>query len=121
MYNKDNYSDTENTLNEALKSDPGFILPDNFAERMADKMGRRFAWSQYLNEFLIYLGTVVGMVVVPAILAFVWYGASWNLWLGFVLANAVWITGTIVLLLFILFADRVLLQYFLYRSATEKN
>lgn len=121
MYNKDNYSDTEKILDEVLKSDPGFVLPDNFANRMADKMGRKFAWSQYLNEFLIYLGTIAGMLAVAAILAFVWFGANWNLWLSFAMSNAVWITGTGLILLFILFADRVLLQYFLYRSAAEEN
>ncbi len=121
MYNKGNNSNTEKILDEVLKSDPGFVLSDNFADRMANKMGHRFAWSQYLKEFFIYLGTIAGMLAVAATLAFVWFGADWNLWLGFFLSNTDWIASAGLILLFILFADRVLLQYFLYRSASEEN
>lgn len=120
MYNEDNHSTTEEIVNEALKGDPGFALSANFADRMAEKMGHKFAWSQYLNEFLIYLGTIAGMVAVAATLVFVGYGADWKLWLDFVLSNVIWVGGLSLLLLFVLFADRVLLQYFLYRSGTRE-
>src|SRR5690606_19204321 len=117
MYNKEKYFDTENLLNEVLKTDPGFELSDNFADLLAEKMGRKFAWRQYFNEFLIYLAAIFGFVAVSVAIQFVWFGAEWQQWLQFVIQNISLILGINVLVVFILFADRVLLRYFMHKSA----
>jgi hypothetical protein len=117
MYNDEKYFDTEKLLDEVLKTEPQFILPDNFADVLAEKMDRKFAWQQYFREFLIYLGAIVGLLAVPVTIQFVLFGASWQEWLALVVNNISMVGGIIFLVMFVLFADRVLLRYFLFRSS----
>jgi len=111
--------DTDKLLNEVLASEPEFTLSDNFADLMAEKMGRRFAWMQYIKEFFIYLGVIIGILLVTAVIAFVWFDADWKNWFDFLLSNITLVFGINFILVFILFADRVLLRYFMYCSARE--
>jgi hypothetical protein len=117
MYNDEKYFDTEKLLDEVLKTEPQFILPDNFADVLAEKMDRKFAWQQYFREFLIYLGAIVGLLAVPVTIQFVLFGASWQEWLALVVNNISMVGGIIFLVMFVLFADRVLLRYFLFLSS----
>ena len=117
MYNDEKYSDTEKLLDEALKTEPQYFLSDNFADVLAKKMARKFAWQQYFREFLIYLGAIVGLLAVPVTIQLVLFGANWREWLALAVNN-IWLVGGILfLVMFVLFADRVLLRYFMFRSA----
>ncbi|HPE75694.1 MAG TPA: hypothetical protein PLC80_06375 [Draconibacterium sp.] len=115
MYNKGKYFDTEKLLDEVLKTEPQFELSDKFADVLAEKMGRKFAWQQYFNEFLIYLGAILGFIAVSVSIQFLWFDAEWEQWLQFIVQNISLILGINFLVVFILFADRVLLRYFLHR------
>ena len=119
MQKNKNSFDLENLVDEALIAEPGFLLPDGFADVVAQRVARRFAWQQYLREFLIYLGVFVGAGAVWAAMSFVFFGADWRVWLDFATANAALIAGINIIVVFVLFADRVLLQYFLFRAAAE--
>jgi hypothetical protein len=114
MYNEEKYMDTNKLLDEALKSDPQFTLSDNFADMLAEKMSRKFAWKQYFREFFIYLGSIIGLLAVPIIIQFVFFNANLNDWLQIVTGNYVLVIGVSVLLVFVLFTDRVLLRYFMH-------
>lgn len=109
----------ENWLDEALKTSPEFALSENFADKVTAKVSRRFAWEQYINEFLVYLGTIVGVLAVSVAMAFIWLGADWQEWQNFLVNNLTLIAGINVLGLFILFADRVLLRYFFFRFSGQ--
>lgn len=112
---------TEDFVLNALKQDPGFSLPDNFADMLAEKVGRQFAWAQYLREFLIYLAVLVGISGVVAVMALIWFQNDWKNWFDFLVSNIWMVAGINILSVFILFADRVLLRYFLYRSELKKE
>jgi len=73
MRDNEKYLDAEKLVDEALIADPGFSLPDNFAEIVAEKVGRKFAWQQL-------------------------------------------VVGINIIVVFILFADRVLLRYFMFKA-----
>ena len=118
MYNQEKYFDADKLLDDALKTEPHFVLSDNFADVIAEKMGRKFAWEQYFREFLIYLGAITGLLAVPVAIQFVLFGASWHEWLQIVVANFAMVIGIIFLLVFILFSDRVLLRYFMHQSSS---
>jgi hypothetical protein len=109
----------ETWLDEALKTSPELSLSDDFADNVAAKVSRRFAWEQYIKEFLVYLGTIVGVAAVSVAMAFIWLGADWLEWQIFLKSNLSWIAGINFLGLFILFADRVLLRYFFYRFSGQ--
>lgn len=116
MYNEEKYFDSEKLLDEALKTEPGFRLSDNFADILAEKMERKFAWEQYFREFLIYMVTIIGLLAVPVAIQFIFFGANLHEWLRLVANNISLVGGIVFLLIFILFADRVLLRYFMRRS-----
>ena len=117
MYNEENNTELDNILDEVLKAEPKFVLPDDFADTLAQKMARKIAWEQYLLEFLIYFGAILGLAVVSAAIQFVFFGAQWQVWLQFIAGNIFILSGITLLLVFILFADRVLLRYFLHRTS----
>ena len=107
-------------VNEALTSEPEFSLPTDFAEKVVIKVERKFEWNSYIKEFLIYLAVIVGIIAISVGISFIWYGASIESWTQFLLENLAMIIGINLIVLFILFIDRVLLRYFLYKS-TVKN
>lgn len=113
-------NDPDQLVDEALKSEPGYTLPDNFAAMVAERVGRRFAWEQYFKEFLVYLGAIAGIGVVSAVMALIWFEADWNEWLGFVVSNAALVAGINFLVVFVLFIDRVVLRYFMFRSSNNR-
>lgn len=120
MLKDDKHSNMEELLDEALKTPPHIFLPDDFADKMAERMTRRFAWEQYIKEFLVYLGTVAGVAGISVAMAFFWLGADWQVWQNFLTKNLVWIVGINFLGLFVLFTDRVLLRYFFYRFSSQE-
>ncbi len=119
MRENEKYFDAAKIVDEALKSEPNFTLPDNFAEMVAEKVSRKLAWQQYVKEFLIYLGAFVGIAMVSAAIALIWYDTNWTEWLDFFVSNISFIVGINILVIFILFADRVLLRYFMFKSKVE--
>ncbi len=121
MLNEEKYNNPESWLDEALKTDPAFELPPDFAERMAKQGVRRFAWDQYFKEFLVYLAALLGIAVLAAGMSFIWLGANWKDWLQFITENMVLVAGLNFLGVFVLFADRVLLRYFLYTFSDHSS
>ncbi|MCF6357703.1 MAG: hypothetical protein L3J54_07840 [Draconibacterium sp.] len=111
--------DVEDLMDEVLTTEPGFSLPDNFAEMVAVKVSRKFAWEQYFIEFLIYLSVFIGMGIVSAAITLFLYDVNWKQWLVFIVSNIGLVAGVSIITIFILFADRVLLRYFLFRGETE--
>ncbi len=119
MTKKENFFDTDELMSEVLKTDPGFTLSDNFADQIAKKVETNFAWQQYFKEFLIYLAVLLGIAGVVTGMSFMWFGLKLDVAISYLLSNISFITGTLFLIVFILFADRVLLRYFMYRSTKE--
>ena len=121
MLNKNAKKDSETILNEVLKSEPQYSLPDNFASMLANKVSRRFAWESYFKEFLIYLGVITGILAVSATIVFFWFSTNLKEWTDFLLTNISWVAGINILVVFVLFADRVLLRYLFYKMSIKSN
>jgi len=116
MLDKEKYIDSNNLIDEVLKTNPGFSLSDNFADVLAEKINRKYEWQQYIKEFLIYLGVFAGMALATGAMAFIWFGADWKVWLDFIKSNVGLVIGINIISVFVLFADRVLLRYFMFKS-----
>jgi hypothetical protein len=121
MYSDDKYFDAEKVVDEALKTPLKIKLSERFADVLAEKMARKFALKQYLVEFLIYFGAIVGLVAVSVAIQFVLFGARWQDWMQFIGPNITLVLGIVFLSVFVLFADRVLLRYFLLKNRPESN
>lgn len=111
---------SDKLLDEVLMTEPNYTLSENFAAILTERVGKRFIWEQYLKEFFIYLAVIAGIVAVSAGMALIWYEADWQEWLNFLMTNTTLVAGINFLVVFILFADRVLLRYFLYKASPEK-
>lgn len=116
MLNEEKYFNSDGLVDEVLKTDLPFSLSDNFAELIAKKVERRFVWEQYVKEFLIYLSVIASLALVWGVTRFIWKSADWKVWLDFLITNASLIIGISILGIFILFADRVLLRYFMFKA-----
>lgn len=121
MRNEDKYFDSEQILDDVFKTEPGFVLSDNFAGKLAQMVDRKITWRSYWNEFLIYLSAIAGLAAVWVGISFLWFEADWKEWLNYLTTNIAMIAGVAFLIVFILFADRVLLRYFLSKSSVEPN
>lgn len=119
MFEEERIFDTEKLVDEVLRTEPEFVLSANFADSLAEKVGRRFAWQQYIREFLVYLAVILGIVVASAAMAFFWFNADWKSWIDFLTSNVILVAGINLLLIFVLFTDRVLLRYFMFRASPE--
>ena len=97
------------------------MLSAGFADNVVQKVKRQFAWEQYFKEFLVYLSAVAGLAVLSGGMAFLWLKSSWQEWLQFISGKLELVIGVNILLIFILFADRVLLRYFFYRFSNKQN
>lgn len=115
------HTTTDDFLNEILTAEPKYSLSNNFADKLAAKVGRKYTLEQYLREFLIYIGALVGIAAVLAGMALIWYRANIQEWLDFLLSNIFLVAGINLLVIFILFADKVLLPYFFYRNSLKKS
>ena len=119
MQNKNIQTNSEAFLDEVLISEPQLTLPENFADMVAIKVSRKFAWDSYFKEFLIYVGVIAGILLLAAAMAFVWFTADLKMWTEFLLSNISWVAGANVLIVFILFTDRVLLRYLFYKLSLK--
>lgn len=119
MQNDDKHILADKWLDEALKTPPSFVLSEKFAENVAARAVRHFAWEQYFREFLVYLGAFLGFIAVTVTLAFLFLGADWYEWKNFLINNLSLIISLNVIGLFVLFADRVLLQYFFFKYSRK--
>lgn len=121
MLNNEPYFDREKMLSEVLTSEPDYSLSDNFADAVARKVERKTVWNEYIREFLVYLAALAGIAVVMVAMAVLWYEADWKESLGFLVNNLSWITGINLVVVFILFVDRVLLRYFMNQPSGDKS
>jgi len=111
--------DSEKLLDEVLSNEPDFVLSDRFADLVAEKVSSKFAWEQYLKEFFVYFGVILGIGIGIAAISIFWFGNSWKNWIDIVVSNIGLVAGTGIITTFILFADRVLLRYFMFKSKLE--
>ena len=107
---------SEKLVDEALKADPGYELPMDFAGKMAVKFALNFEWKQYIREFLIYFLSGLGILGMLVAMFYFLMKEIWNKWIGFFTDHLTGIIGALILLTFILFMDKVLLQYFSFRQ-----
>lgn len=120
MQKIDKHIMAERLLDEVMKNPPDVKLPAGFAGRIAAKASRNFMWRQYVVEFLVYLAAITAII---AVLAGTYYYVSddWHNWRNFLADNLSIVIGINIIGLYVLFADRVLLQYFGYRYSRRKR
>lgn len=102
-------------LGEALKTEPDFLLPADFAEQLSAKLRTQTLWRQSMQEFFLYLAAFLAIAGLAVATLFWIDTAIWGQITSFIKQQYSLIIGINVLLVFVLFTDRVLLRYFHFR------
>jgi hypothetical protein len=119
---KDNHNiDLGQLVDETLKTSPDFYLPEDFAQKMALRFEKMQAIRVYFREFLIYVAAGIGMLAITAAMFFFLMSETWDKLLKWAGSNIIEMVGFAVVLIFILFADRVLLRFFYLKTNRYLN
>jgi hypothetical protein len=109
------YTEMDQLIQQVLKEEPEFSLSTDFADRVSRKVGDRMLKRRLITEYALK----IGVIVVPLlVLAGIWFFVSPETIQG-------WLTNPageylpyillIVLVAFVVFADQVVLRFFLLR------
>ncbi len=114
-HNKIPDRELDQILDETLKSEPDFNLPSDFAELLSLKISKQSVLKQYINEFFLYLS--VFMAIAGLSIATIYWMDQTILdqIILFIQQKYLAIIGINLILVFILFTDKVLLRYFHFR------
>ena len=102
----------DNSLEAALKSDPGYVLPDGFAERIALLAKRKNETRQMFRDFILYISTFLIVAAVFTGTAYVFNPSFFTKFVTLFIGNLQWVASVAVILIFVLFADQVIMPYF---------
>lgn len=107
-------------LDEILKTSPDLELSPDFADRMSMKFEKYTVWKQNIREFLILFAAGLGLLGITVAVFIFLMAEIWQKWMEWFIGNQTGVIGIGVLLVFILFADKVLLRYFSFRIKHQK-
>ncbi len=97
-------------LNQSFKAEPQYKLSFDFARKLSFAVVRREQWKTDMREYLLIAAVITGLIaLVAGFYFFVDKQTSLSVF-QFVSANWIQVLLVILLLNFILFADRVLLR-----------
>jgi hypothetical protein len=116
MLKDDKHKDAGQLVDEVLKTEPGYLLPGDFAEKATAAFEKRLAWQLYFREFLIYVVAGIGILGSTVAMFILLMSETWVKLVKWVESNIPGMIGIAVILVFILFADRVLLRYFFLKA-----
>jgi hypothetical protein len=111
---------TEELLDEILRANPDVELPRDFPDRMAIKFEKYMVWKQNLREFLFFLAAGLGLLGITVAMLFFLMAETWQEWTVWIIHHQTGTIGIGILLVFILFVDKVLLRYFSFCIHQQK-
>lgn len=112
--------DNEKYLEQILKSDIPVPFGEDFVERVVKKAYRQMALKHLLTEMFAYSGVIAGGLISMLAIIYFFNQESWKKWFDFITSNLGFLSGGILILIFILLIDRLLLpMLFLHEQEQE--
>ncbi|MBA4410358.1 MAG: hypothetical protein Q8S54_08235 [Bacteroidota bacterium] len=110
-----NKEELDKIIEKSFRTEPGFQLTSDFAQKVTFTMVRREQWKTDLREYLYLIGVLLSLFAVVS--GFYYFVAKEFVLkaFAFLSENIIPVISIILILNFILFADRVLLRL-LFRS-----
>lgn len=100
--------ENDQLLDKLLKEEPGYFLPDDFADQLIKKISIQQSFKQYITEFLTILGVVIGIIVAFGGTCYFIDEENFIVLKSLLFNNYTLVVAMFVL--FIFFMDRVLLK-----------
>jgi uncharacterized membrane protein len=105
----------ENIVNSSLRTEPGYTLPADFAQKVSFSVARHNQWKNNLYEYFYLSVIVLSLLSVVAGLYYFIDRALILQFLSFISENVIQVVFVVLILNFILFADKVLLPFLFSR------
>jgi hypothetical protein len=124
LNNIDSYiSEMENEkwVDNLLREELPFSLPDDFAGKVANKAVRQFEWKQRLQQFLIFASVIVAGLLIGGLTIYYFADENLQIWTDFLTKNISYLALGVVASIFILFVDKVLLPMFMQPGRGKRN
>ena len=102
-------------IDKGFRTEPGFMLPVDFAQKITIKVAQREQWKTDLREYLYVTGVILALLAVVFGFYYLVDKAFVLKLFAFLSANLIPVISIVLILNFIFFADRVLLRL-LFRS-----
>jgi len=119
--NRDGEPDPGKWLDQILRTDDITPLSESFAGRVARKAARRMILHQQLAEFFTVAAAILGSLLLLLVILYFTSRESWTAWTSWLTPVREILAGGGVILLFVFFADRVVLPWLFFVSRSEKN
>lgn len=110
----------EKWIDNLLREELPFKLPDDFAHKVAGKAVRQFEWKQRLQQFLIFASVIVAGLLIGGLTIYYFADDNLQIWTDFLTKNISYLALGVVASVFILFVDRVLLPMFMQSGQDKK-
>lgn len=105
-----NKEELDQIIDKSFRTEPGFKLPADFAQKVAITVVRREQWKTDLREYLYLMGVLLSLL---ALVSGFFYFVDKEFVLksfAFLSSNLVQVISIVFILNFIFFADKVLLR-----------
>ena len=110
-YSEDADLDLQNDrfVDQILQEELPFTLPPGFADRVSEKYIQRLEKRQRLIQFMVHAGVILGGLLIAGLVIYFFSPDNRGTWQGILTGNAVYLIQLLLVVLFILFVDKVLL------------
>ena len=105
----------ENIVNSSLKAEPGYHLPADFAHKVAFAVERHMQWKNDLLEYFYLSGIILALISTSVGLYYYIDKVIVMKIYAFISGNVIQVASMVLILNFILFADKVLLPFLFSR------
>lgn len=112
---KDAYNEMDQLISQVLNEEPEFSLSTDFADRVSRKVGDRMLKKRLLSEYALKVGVIVVPLLILAGIFFYFDPKTINQMLSNAANEYLPYILLIVLVGLVVFADQVILRFFLIR------
>lgn len=108
-------------LDNLLKEELPFTLPDDFAGKVAQRMVRQTTWKMRMQHLLVYAAVILGCFLVVGVILYYFSGEDRQEWAGFVTKNSPLLVALSIIWFFVIFVDRLVLPILIHSKFDDKN
>lgn len=116
-----NKMENEKLVDNLLREELPFSLPEGFADKVASHAIRQYEWRQRFQQFLIFAVVIIGGLLIGGLTLYYFADENLPVWKEYLAENMVYLFQGLIAGIFILFVDKVLLPMFMHSANDKRN